>query len=105
MAAKQAVPQGSGQITVKGKSYDVNRDFSWRELITVEELSGVPLAADGSLDHFIVGAAFVFVVMKREDKSLEWEGFLDRPVAEVEGAADDENEGKPKRPTKAAAGS
>jgi hypothetical protein len=99
-----AATQDTSQINVKGKSYDINKDFSWRELITVEELAGVPLAADGALDRFIVGAAFVFVVMKREDKTLEWDGFLDRPISEITGDVD-EPAGKKPRPTKAAAGS
>lgn len=99
MATKPQQDDG-GQITVKGKSYDINKDFSWRELITVEELAGIPLATNGALDHFIVGAAFVFVVMKREDKTLEWDGFLDRPISEIEAAPE-----KKPRPTKAAAGS
>jgi hypothetical protein len=35
--------QSGPTIKIGEKDYDVNRDFSWRELLTVEELGGVPL--------------------------------------------------------------
>jgi hypothetical protein len=55
-------------------------------------------------------AAFVFVVLKREDVTLEWAGFLDRNIEELFGSTDDDETDeaetpKPKakpRPTKSA---
>ena len=70
-------------IRIGGKEYDVNRDFTWRELLTVEELGGVPLARDEAFESFGVIAAFVFVVMKREDQTLMWEGFLDGNIEDL----------------------
>jgi hypothetical protein len=70
-------------ITVKGKEYDVNSDFSWRELATAEELAGQPLGAPGAFQSALVGAAFIFIVLKREDPALEWQTFLDTPVSDV----------------------
>jgi hypothetical protein len=87
-------------VRIGGKEFDVNRDFTWRELLTVEELGGVPLARDEAYETFAVMAAFVFVVMKRDDESLMWEGFLDGSISDIIG---DEPEAKPKakpRPTK-----
>lgn len=90
-------------VRIGGKEYDVNRDFTWRELLTVEELGGVPLARDEAYETFAVMAAFVFVVMKREDESLMWEGFLDGSISDIIG---DDDPAKPKakpRPTKPSA--
>lgn len=94
MATKPAGPT----IKVKGKAYDVNKDFTWRELITVEELGGVPLGTDGALDSMAVGGAFVFVILKREQPDLTWDAFLDEAISDVA-------EEKParSRPTKPAA--
>jgi hypothetical protein len=30
-------------LTIQGKQYDVEKDFTWAELMLVEELGGVPL--------------------------------------------------------------
>jgi hypothetical protein len=87
-------------VEVHGKNYDIDRDFEWRELITIEELAGIPLGRPGSLEYAVVGAALIFVVMKREDESLTWEEFLKTPPPK----GDDESEAEPKakpRPTKA----
>lgn len=92
MAAKPKGPT----IKIKGKEYDVERDFTWRELLTVEELAGVPLGQAGALNSMGVCGAFFFVVLKREDQSLTWEGFLDGQVGEFT------EEDKPVRPTRAA---
>jgi hypothetical protein len=92
-------------IKIGEKDYDVNRDFSWRELLTVEELGGVPLGRDGSFESMSVMAAFVFVVLKRDDVTLEWAGFLDRNIEELFGSDDEDETPKPKakpRPTKSA---
>jgi hypothetical protein len=66
-------------IRIGSKSYDVNKDFTWRELITVEELGGVPLARDGAFEAFSVLGAFVFVLLKRDDESLADVGRVPRP--------------------------
>jgi hypothetical protein len=58
-------------IRIGSKDYDVNKDFTWRELLTVEELGGVPLARDGAFESFSVLGAFVFVVLKRDDPTLD----------------------------------
>jgi hypothetical protein len=88
-------------IKVKGKSYDINKDFTWRELLTVEELAGLPLGSSGALDSMAVVGAFVFVVMKRDEPALMWEGFLDGGPDDIE----DPEEEKPARarPTRAKA--
>jgi hypothetical protein len=78
-------------VTVKGKEYDVNADFTWRELATVEELAGQPLGAPGAMNSALVGGAFIFVVLKRDDPTLEWQAFLDSPVSDV---ATDEDEAR-----------
>jgi hypothetical protein len=85
-------------VTVKGKEYDVNADFTWRELATIEELAGQPLGAPGAMSSALVGGAFIFVVLKRDDPTLEWQAFLDSPVSDV--ATDGEDEEK-RPPTKA----
>jgi hypothetical protein len=79
-------------VTVKGKEYDVNADFTWRELATVEELAGQPLGARGAMDSALVGGAFIFVVLKRDDPTLEWGAFLDSPVSDV--VEDEEADGE-----------
>lgn len=93
-------------ITIRGKDYDLNRDFSWRELITIEDLSGVPLGHDGAFESLTVLGACVFVVLKRDDEKLKWEGFLDGNIDDI---TEDEPEppaakkGAAKRPPKPAA--
>lgn len=98
-------------IRIGAQEYDVNRDFTWRELLTVEELSGQPLANDKSFESFSVIAAFVFVIQKREEPSLAWEGFLDGNISDITSGdepdddADEAGAKKPKakpRPTKSA---
>jgi hypothetical protein len=64
----------------------------------IEELSGQPLGAPGAMNSALVGGAFIFVVLKRDDPALEWQSFLDSPVSDV--ATDEEDEGK-RPPTKA----
>jgi hypothetical protein len=91
-------------IRIGGKEYDVNRDFTWRELLTVEELSGQPLARDAAFQSFAVLGAFVFVVMKREDASLAWEGFLDGNISDlIDEPEDDPKPAAKRRPTKPSA--
>lgn len=85
-------------ITVKGKEYDVNQDFSWKELMLVEELAGMPL---GSRDAFLAtstGAAFIFVILKRTDNQLTWEQFLESPVGDLEETVSEEDEAVPTKP-------
>lgn len=97
--------QGGPVVRIGGTEYDVNRDFTWRELLTVEELGGVPLARDEAYETFGVMAAFVFVVAKRDDASLSWEKFLDGNISDVIGD-EPEAESKPaakRRPTKPSA--
>jgi hypothetical protein len=73
-------PPSGPTIDVEGKTYDVEKDFTWRELLTVEELGGVPLGRPGAFESMAVGGAFVFVVLKRSQPELTWEAFLDRNV-------------------------
>ena len=84
-------------ISYGGKEYDVNRDFSWGELLTVERLGGVPLARDDAFDSLSTMAAFVFVLKRRDDKSIEWESFLLGNISDLLGG-DDEPEPEPKKP-------
>ena len=79
------MPQQGPTIRIGAKEYDVNRDFTWRELLTVEELSGQPLARDDAFESFGVIAAFVFVIQKRDDPALAWEGFLDGNISDITG--------------------
>jgi hypothetical protein len=46
------MPQQGPTIRIGAKEYDVNRDFTWRELLTVEELGGQPLARDDAFESF-----------------------------------------------------
>lgn len=96
-------------IRIGAEEYDVNRDFTWRELLTVEELAGYPLAEEKSFNHMAVIGAFVFVIQKRDDASLMWEGFLDSSILDITGDDDagDDAQSAPKakakpRPTKSA---
>lgn len=67
-------------LTIHGTEYDVEKDFSWGELMLVEELSGVPLGAPNAFDAMAVLGACVFVVMKRTDAALAWEDFVKQPM-------------------------
>ena len=99
------MPQQGPTIRIGAKEYDVNRDFTWRELLTVEELGGQPLANDKAFESFGVIAAFVFVIQKRDDPTLAWEGFLDGNISDITGDDEPEQDAKKKaaakpRPTK-----
>lgn len=85
-------------IEVKGREYDLEKDFTWKELMLAEELSGTPLGRADALDSMAVGAAFIFVILKRTDTELTWEAFVDSPVA----ASQNANGNGASRPTKAA---
>lgn len=67
-------------ITIDGTDYDVNKDFTWQELIEVEKLSGLPLGRDGSLDSLAVIAGFFFIVKRRVSPGLTWEAFTAEPM-------------------------
>lgn len=82
-------------LTIQGKDYDVEKDFTWAELMLVEELGGVPLGADDAFERMTVIAAFVFAIQKREDDALTWESFVKTPIDIQDGS-----EKKP-RPTRA----
>jgi hypothetical protein len=87
-------------LTIQGKKYDVEKDFTWAELMLVEELSGVALGADDAFERMTVIGALVFAIQKREDESLTWEAFVRTPI-DIQG--EDEPEGKKPRPTRAKA--
>ena len=89
-------------IKVKGREYNVNKDFTWRELMTVEELSGFPLGRPDSFESTAVAAAIIFVVLKRDEKELTWEAFLDGSIEDLEADEPATNGDGPKRPTRAA---
>lgn len=91
-------------ITVQGKTYDVNKDFTWAELMAVEEFAGTGLAADGAFDSVAVAAGFIFVILRRENKTLTKDEFLASAVSDFDqdDAPANGNGGKPKRPTRAA---
>jgi len=93
-------------VKVKGREYSIENDLTWRELITVEELSGTSLGADGALDSMTVSAALIFVILKREDKALTWDGFMDQSIGDLETSEGDDTADGPGenggRPTKAA---
>jgi hypothetical protein len=86
-------------LTIQGKQYDVEKDFTWAELMLVEELGGVPLGRDDAFESMAVIAAFVFSIQKREDDALTWEAFVKQPI-DIQGEPVAEE--KP-RPTKAKA--
>lgn len=87
-------------ITIQGKKYDVEKDFTWEELMLVEQQGGVPLGRDDAFESMSVIGAFVFVVLKRENEALTWTEFVKQPIAVSSG--DEEPEKKP-RPTRAKA--
>lgn len=86
-------------LTIRGKKYDVEKDFTWAELMLVEQQSSVPLGRDDAFESMTVVAAFVFVILKRENESLTWEEFVNQPI---DFSQAEEPEAKP-RPTKAKA--
>jgi hypothetical protein len=51
-----------------GQQYDVEKDFTWEELMLVEQQSGVPLGRDDAFESMATVAAFVFVIEKRDDE-------------------------------------
>lgn len=67
-------------LKIAGKDYDVEKDFTWEELMLVEQQSGVPLGRDGAFDSMAVLGAFVFVVLKRADEALTWEQFVKQTI-------------------------
>jgi hypothetical protein len=95
------MPQQGPTIRIGAKEYDVNRDFTWRELLTVEELGGQPLARDDAFESFGVIAAFVFVIQKRDDPTLAWEGFLDGNITDIVGGDEPDEAAKPAAKAKA----
>lgn len=88
-------------LTIQGKQYDVEKDFTWAELMLAEELSGVGLAKDDAFESMAVIAGFVFVILKRDDDALTWEAFVKQPI-DVKDETEAEAEAKP-RPTRAKA--
>jgi hypothetical protein len=86
-------------LIIAGKEYDVEKDFTWAEILLVEELSGVPLGRSGAFDSMGVIGAFVFVIKKRADKALTWEKFVTGSIELPEADGDE----APKRPTRAKA--
>lgn len=71
-------------ITIEGVEYDVNKDFTWAELMEVEQRGGQPLGRDGSLDSLSTVAAFFFVVRRRKDAALTWEQFVSEPIPNMD---------------------
>lgn len=67
-------------VIIGGKEYDVERDFSWEELMLVEELGGHALGSDGAFESMSTLAACVFVIVKRDEPDLTWEQFTKRPM-------------------------
>jgi hypothetical protein len=86
-------------LTIGGKDYDVEKDFTWEEILLVEELSGVPLGRRGAFDSMGVVGGFVFVIQKRADPALSWEKFVSGSMELPEADGDE----APKRPTRAKA--
>lgn len=93
----QARRRSAPSITVKGREYDLEKDFTWKELMLAEELAGTPLGRDDALETMAVGAAFIFVILKRTEPALTWEQFLDSPVSD----SSEDGDGPGTRPTKA----
>jgi hypothetical protein len=86
-------------LTIQGKEYDIEKDFTWAELLLVEELSGVPLGADNAFERMTVIAAFVFAIQKRQDESLTWEAFMQTPI-DIKDETETADPEKRPRPTK-----
>jgi hypothetical protein len=84
-------------LTIGGKDYDVEKDFTWAELMLVEELGGVPLGKEDAFESMAVIAAFVFSIQKREDDALTWEAFVKTPID----VQDETGSEKKPRPTRA----
>jgi hypothetical protein len=97
-AGTKEAPLGA-VLTIQGKQYDVEKDFTWAELMLVEELGGVPLGRDDAFESMAVIAAFVFSIQKRDDDALTWEAFVKQPIDVKD---ETETEAKP-RPTRAKA--
>ena len=90
-------------LTIKGKPYDIDKDFTWSELMLVEELGGVPLGREGALESMATIAGLVFVVMKRDEAALTWDEFVKQPIDvtdEGDASAQDAKAGAKRRPTK-----
>jgi hypothetical protein len=68
-------------LTIQGKQYDVEKDFTWAELMLVEEL-GPAFRSAGMMrsNRMTVIAAFVFSIQKRDDDALTWEAFVKQPI-------------------------
>lgn len=88
-------------LTIQGKTYDVEKDFTWEELLLAEQQSGVPIARDDAFESMAVIAAFVFVVLKRSEPELTWTDFVKRPIDVTQ--PDETQEPKAPRPTRAKA--
>jgi hypothetical protein len=86
-------------LTIQGRQYDVEKDFTWEELMLVEQQSGVPLGRDNAFESMTVVAAFVFVILKRDDEGLTWEAFVKQPIDVTDETAEQESP----RPTRAKA--
>lgn len=67
-------------VTIYGKEYDTEKDFSWAELMLIEEIGGQPLGDERSWQSMAVLAATVFTLLKREDAVLTWEKFVEMPM-------------------------
>lgn len=88
-------------LTIQGKDYDVDRDFTWEEIMLVEELAGVPLGRQGAFESMAVIGGFVFAIQKRADETLTWEQFVKQPLEVTDG--DEKPEAAKPRPTRAKA--
>lgn len=89
-------------ITIDGTDYDVNKDFAWQELIEIEQLSGLPLGRDGSLDSLSVIAGFFYIIKRRANPQLTWQEFVKEPMPTQADTGDGEQKPKAKakpRPT------
>ena len=89
-------------LRIGGNEYDVEKDFSWEELMLVEELGGVPLGREGAFESMAVVGACVFVVMKRANAELTWQEFVKQPM-DITDERDDAAKPAKKRPPKPAA--
>jgi hypothetical protein len=67
-------------IRIGENEYDVEKDFSWAELMLIEELGGRALGSESAFESMATIGACVFVVVKRDEPDLTWEAFLERPM-------------------------